>query len=70
MRRRTREPKLAVRNIVTLPDRNFYDVLADFVRSIDAVYFEGGDISRQVAVDIRAAFADHMLTTRGWARLS
>lgn len=62
--------ELVVRHIVTLPDRNFYDVLADFVRSIDAVYFEGGDISTQVAVDIRAAFADHMLTTRGWVRLS
>lgn len=62
--------ELAVRHIVTLPDRNFYDVLADFLRSIDAVYFKGGDISTQVAVDIRAAFADHMLTTRGWSRLS
>ena len=62
--------ELAVRYIVTLPDRNFYDVLADYVRSIDAVYFEGGDISTQVVVDIRTAFADHMLTTRGWSRLS
>lgn len=62
--------KLVVRHIVTLPDRNFYDVLAGYVRSIDAVYFEGGNISTQVAVDIRTAFADHMLTTRGWSRLS
>lgn len=62
--------ELAVRHIVTLPDRNFYDVLASYVRSIDAVYFEGADISTQVAVDIRTAFADHMLTTRGWSRLS
>lgn len=62
--------ELAVRHIVMLPDRNFYDVLSDYVRNIDAVYFEGGDISTQVAVDIRTAFADHMLTTRGWSRLS
>ena len=62
--------ELAVRHIVALPDRNFYDVLLDFLRSIDAVYFEGDSIPTQVAVDIRSALADHMLTTRGWERLS
>lgn len=62
--------ELAVRHIVALPDRNFYDVLVDFLRSIDAVYFDGDNIPTQVAVDIRSALADHMLTTRGWERLS
>lgn len=62
--------ELAVRHIVALPDRNFYDVLVDFLRSIDAVYFEGDNIPTQMAVDIRSALADHMLTTRGWKRLS
>jgi hypothetical protein len=62
--------ELAVRHIVALPDQNFYDVLVDFLRGIDAVYFEGDNIPVQVAVDIRSALADHMLTTRGWERLS
>lgn len=62
--------ELALRHIVTLPDRNFYDVLVDFLRNIDAVYFNGDSISTQVAVDIRSALADHILTTRGWKRLS
>lgn len=62
--------ELVVRHIVGLPDRNFYDVLVDFLRSVDAVYFESGDIPTQVAVDIRRAFADRMLTTLGWGRLS
>lgn len=62
--------ELAVRHIVALPDRNFYDVLVEFLRSIDAVYFEGDNIPTQVAVDIRSALANHMLTTRGWERLS
>jgi len=61
--------ELVVKHVIALPDRNFYDVLADFLRSIDAVYFEGGNIPTQVAVDIRNAFASHMLTTRGWAGL-
>jgi hypothetical protein len=62
--------ELAVRHIVALPDQNFYDVLVDFLRSIDAVYFEGDNIPTHVAVDIRSALSDHMLTTRGWQRLS
>lgn len=62
--------ELAVRHIVALPDRNFYDVLVEFLRSMDAVYFEGDNIPTQVAVDIRSVLADHMLTTRGWERLS
>lgn len=59
-----------VRHIVALPDKNFYDVLVDFLRSIDVVYFEGNSIPTQVAIDVRSALADHMLTTRGWERLS
>lgn len=62
--------EIAVRHIVGLPERNFYDVLVDFLRSIDVVYFEGGDIPAQVVIDIRSAFAERMMTTRGWERLS
>lgn len=61
--------ELVVRHIVALPDRNFYDVLVDFLRNIDAIYFEGGNIQTPVAIDIRSALADHMLTTHGWERL-
>jgi hypothetical protein len=62
--------ELVARHIVALPDQNFYDVLVDFLRSIDAVYFEGNSIPTQIAIDVRSAVADHMLTTRGWERLS
>lgn len=62
--------ELVVRHIVGLPDQNFYDVLVDFLRSVDEVYFEGDSIPTQVAVDIRSALTDHMLTTRGWEHLS
>ena len=61
---------LVVRHIVRLPDQNYYDVLADFLRSLDAVYFGGGDISTEAAVGVRKAFIERMLTTRGWDRLS
>lgn len=62
--------KLVVTPITTLPDRHFFDVLADFLRSVDAAYFGGGDIQAPVAVDIRTAFANRMMSSRGWKRLS
>lgn len=61
--------ELTVRHIVKFPVRNFYDVLVDFLRSIDSMYFNGHNIPTQVAVDIRSALVDHMLTTDGWERL-
>lgn len=62
--------ELVVRHILGLPDRNFYDVLVDFVRNIDAVYFGGGDVATQVAVDIRSGLAERMLSTPGWEHFS
>lgn len=61
---------LATAPIASLPDQNFFDVLADFLRSFDLVYFEGGTVDASVAVAIRAAFSDRMMTSRGWERLS
>jgi hypothetical protein len=61
--------KIALTPITTLPDRYFFDVLAVFLRSVDAVYFEGGDIQTAIAVDIRRALANRMTSSRGWERL-
>jgi len=61
---------LATTPIASLPDQNFFDVLADFLRSFDGIYFEGGAVNTSVAVAIRSAFADRMMTGRGWERLS
>lgn len=60
---------LATTQISSLPDQNFFDVLADFLRSFDLVYFEGGTVDSSVAVAMRLAFSDRMLTSRGWERL-
>ncbi|MHA4868695.1 NACHT domain-containing protein [Duganella sp. PWIR1] len=60
---------MVVKPITTLPDRHFFNVVADFQRGIDSVYFGEGDISTSVAVEIRAALATRMMTSRGWERL-
>lgn len=55
--------------ITTLPDQNFFDVIPDFLRSFDGIYFEGDAVDTLTAVVVRTAFADRMLTSRGWQRL-
>ena len=62
--------KLVLTPITTLPDQNFFDVLATFLRAVDCVYFGGSDIPATVAVDIRLALANRMMSSRGWERLS
>lgn len=61
---------LATTPIAALPDQNFFDVLSDFLRSFDGVYFNGANVDTSVAVSIRSAFADRMVSSRGWERLS
>lgn len=63
----------AVADLVTpisaLPEQNYFDVLADFLRSFDAVYFGGGNVDASVAVAVRSGFADRMMESWGWKRL-
>jgi hypothetical protein len=61
--------KLAITSIVALPDRHFFDLLAIFLRGVDEIYFEGGDIQTPIAVSIRSALAARMMDSRGWKRL-
>ena len=61
--------QLAITPITTLPDRHFFDVLADFQRSVDAAYFGVDVVPEPVAVDIRAALAKRMMSSRGWERM-
>jgi len=61
---------MAVTPITTLPDRHFFDVLTDFQRGVDSVYFGDGNIPTPVAVEIRTALAKRMMGSRGWERLS
>lgn len=61
---------MAVTPITTLPDKHFFDVLADFQRGVDSVYFGGGSIPTPVAVEMRTALAKRMMGSCGWERLS
>lgn len=62
--------KLILTPITNLPDRHFFDVIAVFQRSVDGVYFGGGDIQTSIAVNIRTALADRMMKSYKWKHLN
>ena len=62
--------EVALLPIKTLPDRSFFDVIARFIRSVDAVFFGGGELDAAEAVRIRTSLARKLQSTGGWRRLA
>ncbi len=58
--------QLALEPLVSLPDEPFFDAVADFVRSVDAVYFDGHGITETAAVAIRTKLAERLVESNGW----
>jgi hypothetical protein len=58
--------RLALEPLVSLPDKSFFDAVAEFVRSVDTVYFDDQDLAQPVAVGIRAKLAERMMESSGW----
>lgn len=58
--------QLALEPLVSLPDEPFFDAVADFVRSVDAVYFVGHGITETAAVAIRTKLAERLMESNGW----
>lgn len=61
---------LALKRISSLPDEAFFDVIARFLRSVDAVYFSDAGLQETIAISIRSALADRLMASRGWKRLA
>lgn len=62
--------QLALAWISSLPDESFFDVVARFVRSIDAIYFNDRGLREPIAVGIRSAFTNRLMASMGWKRLA
>ena len=58
--------QLALEPLISLPDEPFFDAVADFVRSVDAVYFDGHGITETAAVAVRAKLAERLMESSGW----
>lgn len=61
--------ELVLAPIISLPDRPFFDVISEFLQSVDAVYFNNGGMHENIAVSVRTALAKRLMASRGWQRL-
>ena len=60
--------QLALAPIISLPDRSFFDVTTQFLRSVDALYFNDSGLQEPIATTIRSALARRMMASAGWKR--
>ena len=58
--------QLALAPISSLPDEPFFDVIALFLRSVDAVFFNDGGLQETIATSIRSALANRLMASSGW----
>lgn len=63
------EVEVAIAPFMVLPDKAFCLVAATFLRSLDGVFFNETCLAENVAVDIRARFAERLNRCSGWRRL-
>lgn len=61
--------QLALVPITSLPDKPFFDVIAQFLRSVDAVYFNDLGLQEPIAISVRSALANRLMASSGWKRL-
>lgn len=61
--------ELVLTPITSLPDRPFFDVISEFLQSVDTVYFNDGGMNENVAVSVRTSLAQRLMASRGWQRL-
>src|SRR5262249_45765812 len=61
--------QLVLAPISSLPDDPFFDIIALFLRSVDAVFFNDGGLHEVIATSIRSALANRLMASSGWKRL-
>lgn len=57
--------ELAVTRITSLPDRSFFDITPEFLRAVDAIYFNDHLLEAE-APAIRQRFIDRLVVSSGW----
>jgi hypothetical protein len=61
--------QLALAPITSLPERSFFDVMTNFLRSVDVVYFNAHSLQEPIAIGIRSSLANRLMASSGWKRL-
>jgi len=62
--------QLAIELISSLPDEPFFDVVTQFLQSLDAVYFNDLGIQGSIAISTRSALANRLIASRSWKWLA
>jgi hypothetical protein len=55
--------------LISLPNKQFFDVTTEFLRHLDIVYFNFETLSEAAAVYIRSSLAQRIVATYSWKRL-
>ncbi len=58
--------QLALTPIGSLPDKPFFDVITQFLRSVDDVYFNDRSLQDPIAINIRSTLSRRLMTSGGW----
>ena len=61
--------QIALVPISSLPEEPFFDVITQFLRNVDAVYFNNRGLQEPIAISIRSALASRLMASSGWKRL-
>jgi hypothetical protein len=61
--------ELALVPISSLPDEPFFDVMTQFLRSVDNVYFNGPTLQEPIAISVRSGLARRLMASSGWQRM-
>jgi hypothetical protein len=61
--------QLALGPVSSMADESFFDVITQFLRSVDGVYFNDRGLQELIATSIRSALADRLMASGGWKRL-
>jgi len=61
--------EIALDPITALPDEPFFDVMSEFLRDVDVVFFNDNGLEPAIAAHIRSRLGDRLAASRGWQRL-
>jgi hypothetical protein len=62
--------QLTIKLICSLPDEPFFDVVTQFLQSLDVVYFNDLGIQEPIAISIRSTLANRLMASRSWKWLA
>ncbi len=60
--------ELAIAHITALPDQSFFNITPQFLRAVDAIYFNDHLLKSEAPI-IRQRFIDRLVVSLGWRRL-